>query len=271
MKKLIVFVIFAFLLVSVSAKDCTNSFDNMEINSSIKFCSDSFDLASGMRITQSNIVLDCGTAVLRGILGRSERGITIENVKNVTVKNCNIATYNIALLMKNVTHSLIEDNAFLKGRIGIRMLDSYENLVQDNVDKSTTKAISAVNSKFNVVMLDNKNIEQGFCDVNTCNKQSDVNPCVDDDFYCSDKCNESNDNDCAPFKPEKKLNISQTTFEEKVKELESVNDAIGKLIKESVSNKELKNKFPWGYVIIFAIIIYSISFLVYRSYKKFQE
>lgn len=268
------FFIFLFLSFNVSARDCSEPLDFMEINSSLNFCSDSFDLPGGIKITHSDIILDCGTAVLRGNLGESEAGITLENVENVTIRNCNVVTYNIAVLMKNATHCLIEDNAFLKGRIGIRMFDSYENLIQDNVDKSTVKSVSALNSKFNLLALDNRNIEQGFCDVNVCNKFVDIDPCVDGDFYCSKNCNASTDSDCVPFGSFFALKFSQNgedVFDEEKLRKKIEADSLSDLVKDSVENKESKKDFPLFFTVFFSIVIYIISFITYQKYEKFSK
>lgn len=279
MRKMFLIMSLIFLSSLVFAKDCVEPFDGMEINSSREFCSDTFDLPFGIKIVNSDVVVDCNTAVLRGNLGESEVGITIEDVKNITLKNCNIATYNIAVVMKNVTHSLIEDNAFLKGRIGLRMFDSYENLIQDNLDKSTTKSISAINSKFNVVMLDNKNIEQGFCDVNSCNRFVDVDVCVDDDFYCSSKCNPENDNDCKGLSTVAEENSSSVVSE---KDSDDSNDKeeddLEMFVEEdeadfvqSSEENDFFEGFSWNSVLFFSILIYIISFLLYQLYQKFSE
>ncbi len=267
------FTIFFVNVFFVIAEDCVVPIDNMHINSSTIFCDDTFDLPSGILISENNVVLDCNKAILRGIFEKSEVGITVEDVSNVTVRNCNIATFNIAILMKNATFSLIEDNALLKGRIGIRMIDSYENLIRDNVDKSTVKAISAINSMFNTVMLNNKNIDQGFCEVNSCNKQIDFNPCVNDDFYCSVNCNYSVDSDCysSDLNSDTEKNISIDDFP--IPELETVSkgenkeDEIENIIRENI-NKEEKKEFSLVLFLFFAILIYVIAFLVYQNHLK---
>ena len=189
-------ILIALLLTTMATAACIEPMDGSTITESVIFCSDTYDLPSGITIIGDNIEVDCGTAILRGNVGESEIGIRIEHATNITLKNCNVLTYNQALYMKNVTNSLIEDNAFLKNRIGIRMLDSYENIIRDNNDKSHELAVSAITSKFNIVMLGNKNIERDFCEVNACNEFRDMNPCEDNDFYCSVKCSAETDKDC---------------------------------------------------------------------------
>lgn len=178
--------------------DCADLIDGSVITSSTTLCSDTYDLPNGITLTGKDFVFDCNTAVLRGDMGRSEIGIMMVNATNITLRNCNIVTFNQALFLHNVTRSLIEKNGFLKGRIGVRMYEAYENVLRDNLDKSREFPISAISSKFNVVMLGNRNIDRNFCAVNSCNEERLMNVCVDDDFYCSESCSAGNDSDCRP-------------------------------------------------------------------------
>lgn len=188
-------ILFAVLLSTFAVAECVKPKDFMFINQSMEFCSDTFDLPNGIHISASDIVLDCKTAILRGTLGVSESGIIVENVKNVTIRNCQILTFRQGLYLKNVTNSLIEKNNFFKNKIGVRMLYSYENLLQDNNDKSLEVPVSAIVSKFNTVLLGNKDVDRKFCEVNACNDVREFALCESGDFYCSTSCLES-DADC---------------------------------------------------------------------------
>ena len=96
----------------VLALDCVEPFDGMNINQSAVFCSDTFDVSNGISISESDVVVDCQTAILRGTKGQSDVGIKIVNANNVTLRNCQVLTFDQGLLMKNVTHSFIEKNNF---------------------------------------------------------------------------------------------------------------------------------------------------------------
>ncbi len=261
-------VIIALLLSVVAAAECIEPTDGMSITESTLFCSSTYDLLSGITIAVNDITVDCGTAVLRGIVGQSEFGVRIENVDNVTLKNCNILTFTQGLYLKNVTNSLIEKNGFLKNRIGVRMLDSFENILRDNNDKSHQVAVSAINSKFNVVMLGNKEIERSFCEVNACNEFRDMNVCESGDFYCSKKCTPETDSDCAVsvppaisvLEPEKSVDEKIAEFEEEVRKeipvAEMKNDAVIDK-KLSVSTK-----------ILIYVLIYIIGFAIVKVVRN---
>lgn len=173
--------------------DCYSPSDLERINRSVVFCSDTFDAPNGIFITTSNITVDCNSAIIRGTKGFSDAGITLVNVSDVTLKNCNVVTYANGILLKGVRYSLITDNNLLKNDVGIRLFDSYENRIVDNNDKSLVRAVSAIASRFNVVALGNKRVDEGFCGHNSCDG-SPVDPCVDGDGYCG-SCDDS---DCRP-------------------------------------------------------------------------
>jgi len=194
MKPAVLFLLIFLLASAVNASDCIDALDGMRITNDTTFCSDAYDVPNGIYITADNITLDCGTAVLRGNM-QEGKGIIIKGRKNVVVARCNIVTFDIGIFIQNSSFITIEDSALLKNRIGIRMMNSYENTIIKIADKSTQTPLSMVMSKFNRLDI-NKPIDEEYCENNLCNEERDINPCVDDDFYCSPRCNEENDNDC---------------------------------------------------------------------------
>lgn len=216
------------ILASFAAAECVKPTDFMFVNESVEFCSDTFDIPNGIRIVASDITIDCKTAILRGNAGVSEIGILVENVKNVTIRNCQVLTFAQGLFLKNVTHSLFEKNNFFKNNVGVRMLYSYENMLRDNNDKSLTVPVSAIMSKFNVVLLGNKEIDRTFCEVNACNKPAEFNLCEEGDFYCSPSCIGS-DGDCSSVA--KTQPIGST-----------IDSAINSNVEENSGDKEIKKE-----------------------------
>ena len=262
-------VVLFFLAASMVNAKCVEPIDLMSINESVVFCSDAFDVPNGINIVASNVELDCGTAVLRGIFDSSEIGIRVENVNNITIKNCNVITFNIGIFLKNVTNSHIYDNALLKNNIGIRMFDSYENLIENNNDKSKVRAVSAVNSRFNIVMLGNKPVEQGFCDVNACNEYKDMNPCVSGDFYCSSRCTAETDDDCPKGpeeQPEQEQEPETTEAEQELEELFDVEPS--QPVQEFQSPKPEREpvKVPLWEKIFVYVATYLVGFMIIQAY-----
>jgi parallel beta-helix repeat protein len=189
-----------FSLPITIAEDCATAYSGMWITQDTALCNQAADLADGILIKTSNVTLDCNGAIIRGTGLQQGQGILLENVEGVTVKNCNILNYNTGILLKNSNRNEITQNGLLKNNIGIRLISSFENFFESNKDKSVLKAVSAIASRFNNFYLINRDIEMDFCQENVCNKAEPMNPCQNDDAYCSPFCTHENDNDCAkPF------------------------------------------------------------------------
>ncbi len=251
------------LFSTFAAAECIEPTDGMIITKDVLFCSSTYDISNGISIGADNVVLDCGTAVLRGVVGESEIGIRAEDVTGITIKNCNVITFTQGLYLKNVTNSFVEDNAFLKNRIGIRLLDAYENTIRDNNDKSFQVAVSAINSKFNIVMLGNKEIERAFCEVNACNEFRDMNVCEAGDFYCSKKCSPQTDVDCvspAIEVPKVSVKTVDEIVEEAKKEVQQeINDT---------AVPEKKTMPVWYFIYGLSAIVAIIAVIIFLRTKK---
>jgi parallel beta-helix repeat protein len=256
------------LLIPIAAAECADLTDGMTITKDTLLCSDTYDAPSGITIAADGVTLDCGTAVLRGVVGESEIGIRAENVDGITIKNCNVLTFTQGLYLKNVTNSVVEKNAFLKNRIGIRLLDSYENTIRDNNDKSFQVAVSSINSKYNVVMLGNKEIERAFCEVNACNEFRDMNPCEPGDFYCSRKCSPQNDADCA--KPTPAPIIEKVNATEKVEQIieQTKKEVELKSPDNTTAAPEKKSTPIWIFIYGLAAIIAIIAIIIVVRKKR---
>ncbi|MBI4016995.1 MAG: hypothetical protein HY363_04870 [Candidatus Aenigmarchaeota archaeon] len=190
-----------FLIFAVGAlADCRELPLTYVINESITLCSDTYEAPDGITITANNVVLDCGTAVIKG--NRAGRGIITENKQGIRIQNCNIVTFATGIYFRNVSRAQITQNNLVKSDIGIMLEDSYENLIVDNGDKSLQMPLVLIRGRFNTISFENKNVEGALCDGNACNSQDALNPCVSFDGYCSSVCSEQSDEDCKPKTPE---------------------------------------------------------------------
>ncbi len=276
--KLLLAALFVALLLNLSsafsvAEECIEPYDAMVLEKSAVFCNDAFDVPSGITIAENNVAVDCNGAIIRGDY-MQDQGFFIENRKNVTVRNCNIVAFRVGIYLKNSTHSVIEKNSLLKNDIGILMLDAYENLIRDNADKSLKTPVSAIASKFNTVMLTNKNLDKAFCEVNSCNQMKDVSPCENDDFYCSERCTYENDNDCPGKEAEESKPESQTKSYEDIEKdvLQEIEDANN--ISEELKKEKLiiaKKSIPWWVEALVYVFVYITGFLIvqYYGYRGF--
>lgn len=254
------------LLSTLAFAECVEPVDGMTITESTEFCSSTYDLLSGITITGDNLVVDCHSAILRGIVGQSEIGLKVVNSNNLTLRNCNIVTFTQGLYLKNVTNSLIEDNSLLKNRIGIRLLDAFENSIKNNNDKSFQVAVSAINSKYNYIIHNNKDIKRAFCAVNACNQYKDMNVCEAGDFYCSKKCTPATDPDCGKVVVPEVENEPVKTVDELIEE-----------VMQEVESKQTPKNFtltretfpvPFNTKILVYILFYFLTFAILKYTKK---
>ena len=258
--------IISLILIGSVIADCQELPGTGIINESINLCSDTFDAPEGIKITADNIKLDCGTAVIRGNY-LEKIGITIANRKNVTVTRCNVLTFNVGVFISNSSNVHLYDNALLKNDIGLRMYNSYENLIEKHNDKSNLKPVSAISSKFNTVILGNKNINRDFCKENACNTHKDMNPCVDADFYCSVRCTPETDSDC---KKKAKITAQATAPIEEIQEV-APTEKINTTEEINITKKPTETKNSRK--ILSYILFYFIGLLLFqfiRYVKKFD-
>jgi parallel beta-helix repeat protein len=264
------FILFAVLLSTFAIAECVKPKDFMFINQSMEFCSDTFDVPNGIHISASDIVLDCKTAILRGTLGVSESGIIVENVKNITIRNCQVLTFRQGLYLKNVTHSLIEKNNFFKNKVGVRMFYAYENVLRDNNDKSLEVPVSAIMSKYNTVLLGNKDIDRSFCAMNACNEVKSFDLCESGDFYCSPSCVET-DLDCqAPVDiSEAAASVEEVSGGEEIKEEIILEQSVqSPIIEKEVQVMTDKRNVPLLVQIVLYLAGYVLAFVGLRLFRR---
>lgn len=262
--------IIGILLISTVIAECEELPGTGIIDRSINLCSDTFDATQGIKITQNNIELNCGTAIIRGNY-QEGTGITIANRKNITITRCNILTYNVGVFISNSSNIHLYENALLKNDVGVRMYNSYENIIEKHNDKSLIKPISALTSKFNTVMLGNKNIDKDFCETNACNTYRDMNPCVDNDFYCSTKCTGETDNDC---KESEKITAKVTAKLEQNKTIEEIpvlTESNKEIPSETAQTTEEKSEEKNPIRFIVYPIFYLIGLLIFQFIRYVQE
>lgn len=248
------------LMVPFAAAECVEPYDGMVITEDTDFCGKTYDVPNGITIGADDILLNCKTSILRG--DGTGIGILLESRKGVEIRECTVITHDIGIFMKDSIGNTVVDNGILKNRIGVRLLNSYENLIGDNNDKSFVKAVSSVNSKFNVYDYGNKNIDDDFCDYNTCNLDEEVKPCVDDDFYCSDKCTANTDNDCRASIVEKKT-------EPPAEEKQEPAPAPKEKIQLPESKAPVKPPRYWLYPLFYLLTFLIIEFVAYV--KRFDR
>lgn len=164
-----------FLLLAPSAlaisATCTNLLETSRITQSLQLCSDTY-AKQGISIANDNVVLDCGTAVLRG--GFKETGITISSRENVTIKNCQVANYDTGILVKNSKNVLIIDSNLMRNMVGVKLIDSTRVVIENSKDISISKTLQLINAVGNTFHYTNRKLEGEQCRLNQCNAPSGI-------------------------------------------------------------------------------------------------
>ncbi|MCX6709085.1 MAG: right-handed parallel beta-helix repeat-containing protein [Candidatus Woesearchaeota archaeon] len=95
--------------------------------------------ANGVRLTASNIHLDCNGYTITGQNASNSHGIITYAVQNVTVKNCNVQNFTYGITMNYTNDSIIQNNTiFYYTRYGIdlRVDDNNNTIINNTVSKS---------------------------------------------------------------------------------------------------------------------------------------
>ncbi len=272
MKRLLLLLL---LIPAVSAQNCIDAYDQMELTRDTVLCSKTYDVPSGIRITFDKITLDCNGAIIRGTGLADGQGIIIESTDGVTVKNCNIINFDVGMYVKESNRNYLYDNTLLKNKVGIRLLQAFENRFENNADKSLLKPVSSIASKFNSFWLTNKNIDKDFCAVNLCNRAGPMNPCENDDFYCSPQCTYENDKDCpAPAiselqKKERPAMIFATPPAVTPQPAPAAPKATGTVPKSLLRRFSEKTRF-W-IITGLAIVVYLFTFLAFQHHHAHDD
>lgn len=164
-----------FLLLAPTAlaisKTCTNILELSRIDQSVRLCSDTYT-KKGISIAQNNIVLDCGTAVLKGSF--KETGITVNGRENITIRNCQIANYETGILVKGSKNVLIIDSNLMRNTLGVKLIDSTGVVIENSKDISISKTLQLINSVGNTFHYTNRKLEGEQCRLNQCNTPSGI-------------------------------------------------------------------------------------------------
>ncbi len=101
---------------------CDMAENGMSIKSNTEFCKFSYNIPSGVKIENDNVVLDCNGAILQG---SNKAGIGISNLggkDNVEITNCNVKDYDKGIsamgsnvnpaLGNNINNNIINNNNF---------------------------------------------------------------------------------------------------------------------------------------------------------------
>lgn len=161
--------------VLAASRTCTRVLDPPRVDHSLRLCSDNYyphNYPQGISIEADNIVFDCGTSVLHGNFKNA--GIVLNSRKGVTLKNCQVANYDIGILIKNSQDITILNANLIRNHVGIKIIDSSGIVVERSYDISIRKPLQLINTKGNVFHYINKDLEGETCRLNQCNVPSGI-------------------------------------------------------------------------------------------------
>jgi nitrous oxidase accessory protein NosD len=150
-------------------RTCARTIDSSRITQSTTLCGVNYD-TNGIIIAADNVVLDCGSGVLKGKFKTT--GITIDGRRGVTIKNCQVAHHEVGILVKNSASITILDSNLLRNNIGVKLLDSTSVTVENTFDISIKKPVQPINSVGNAFQFTNKKLQGDICRLNQCNTAS---------------------------------------------------------------------------------------------------
>lgn len=130
MKKFILLFI-ALLLLPIANAVCIEPKDSMGIRENAVFCPGTYNLENGVKIVNSNVIVDCGKSVLVGNgIGYS---IMLKNVSNVEIKSCNISNFEVGIYLDSSNNNKIFGNYLSKNKFGIASFNSANNNLDNNI------------------------------------------------------------------------------------------------------------------------------------------
>ncbi|MBI4449027.1 hypothetical protein HY641_03310 [Candidatus Woesearchaeota archaeon] len=192
---LLVLIIAAGLFLLAFGQGCAIPSDGMTISQSTTLCRGDYGLSKGVLIRGEGIVLDCSGASLKGPFVGS--GILLTDSVGVQIKRCSLESWESGITVQNTVRSVVVDSTLKDNLAGITLVDAIDNRFLD-IDITGDEFVKSLRSRLNAFSFIEKSVAgKAFCNGNACDRES-ADPCVHYDAYCSPKCTESTDRDCAP-------------------------------------------------------------------------
>ena len=121
-------------IVSKAQTECIVPSDGMNLIQDTVLCTGTYNLPNGINVTANDVTLDCNGASLVG--SGISNGIEVRGYKGVTVRNCNVSSYDDGIVFIETDNSVIEDNVAQGNRDGIlhhnATFISYSGIVRRN-------------------------------------------------------------------------------------------------------------------------------------------
>ena len=103
------------------------------------------DIEALIVVEKDDIVIDGANFTLQGRGLEDEKGIYVLHRNNVTIRNIKVTGYRNCIFLENTTNSLITksilDNEFVNISVGVRLISSHNNKVNENIITNNTIGI----------------------------------------------------------------------------------------------------------------------------------
>ena len=135
MRKKDIFLVFGFLIILAIplTKACVEPENRKELTSDTNLCEGEFYLDYGLEVESDNIVIKCNNTTIKVNADEpNDEGFTIENKKNVTIKDCKIHGFQFGVLLLNSENITLINNTFRENLYGIYFIDSFVSKVRNN-------------------------------------------------------------------------------------------------------------------------------------------
>lgn len=162
----LIFLALATVVQAFAVFACTVPENGMAITNDTRLCTGVYELPDGIHLAADNITLDCAGSVLKGDF--KGRGLWIEHLSGVSVKNCHILHFRIGIYVRNSTQIFLFDNHLVRNLEGLRLVDVQNSTIW-LTDVSLQTPINILASEQNFVAFANKRIPKEACGWNYCN------------------------------------------------------------------------------------------------------
>ena len=138
-KKSIFLLVLATLLIPY-AFACVEPSEGLQITEDTILCPGEYNLNHGLNIAEDNILIQCNETVINGYI--NQFAFSIENRKNITIKDCQINEFQAGIAIINSININILNNHFNDNELGIFFSESFlVNISTNNFHNNTINSI----------------------------------------------------------------------------------------------------------------------------------
>jgi parallel beta-helix repeat protein len=105
----------------------------------------------GIAVERGSIVIDGGGHIVRGTNSWDSKGVHLSHVHNVTVRDMSIERFWFSVYLNATSACTIQGNCLARSHRGAKLMDSWSNMIVDNVVEKGTTAFYLKSSHSNTI------------------------------------------------------------------------------------------------------------------------